>query len=112
MTRIQTACCCLAASAFVLAALVMVQASHFADNKAQAEMVVNKDTFTLMSAQFRTDSEIIYVLDSRNERLLAYLLDPNQRVIKLLPNGALPLPRAFEQYVRAGTGPSPQRRSR
>jgi len=102
MNRIQTACYCLIASAVVLGALVMVQGSKFVNNTAQAEMVVNKDFTTVLSAQFRTDSEIIYVLDSKQAVLQAYIMDNNRNQIERL--GAMDVAAMFERWAKRGGG--------
>ena len=74
----------LMASAFVLAALVIIQTSRVATiNEAHAaDMTVTKDFVTMLSTQATTDSDIVYLLDSRNERLAAYQVDPNNRIIR------------------------------
>jgi hypothetical protein len=101
MTRIQMACSCLLASAFVLGALVLVQGSRYVESQAHAAMVVNKDPLTLLSARATPDQEVVYVLDSKQERLLVYQVDPNRKTIELLPNGVLDMGKAFEAAAKA-----------
>lgn len=116
MNRVQMACYSLLASAFILAALVFVQASRLADNRAHAEMTITKGTVTMLSTQsWQADTELVYVLDSRSGVLMCYTLEPNRKIIELLPGGALHVPTAFDLMVAqqpAGQGPAPVRRSR
>ena len=93
MNRTQLGCYTLLASAFVLAAMILMQASRLIDDRAHAEMVVNKDSVTMITTQFQTDSEILYILDSRSGRLFAYMLDPNTQVIQ--PMSTMDLGREF-----------------
>jgi hypothetical protein len=103
MTRTRLACYGLLASAFILAALVLVQASRFLDTSARADQVVNKDSVTMITARsHNADSEILYVLEAENRMLMAYMLDPNREVLQLLSNGTLDVGRAFEQYLSGG----------
>lgn len=111
MTRIQVACCCLIASAFVLGGLVFVQVGErLPQNEAQAEMVVQKDHLTMLTTQFQGDSEMVYVLDGRQELLLAYILEPNRGDIELM--GRLNLARVFERESNGQEEPQRRRRSR
>ena len=79
MTRTELACYCLLASAFVLGAMLMFQVSRYVENTAHAEMVTTARSVSVLSTRADTDREMLYVLDSRNELLLGYLLDPNRR---------------------------------
>lgn len=98
MTRTQLACISLIASAFVLGALVLDRvADRLPQNQAQAEMVISKDNITKLTTQFEADSELVYVLDGRQELLLAYLVDPNRGILQLV--GRLNLARVFERQV-------------
>ncbi len=81
MTRTQTACYALIASAFVLAAMLAAAVSQRHDPAAHAEMVVNKNVFTILTAAgFQENEEFIYLLDNKNERLLCYIHDPRGRI--------------------------------
>lgn len=103
MTRTRLACYCLLASAFILAALVLVQASRYVDNTARADQVVTKDTVTMITASsHRADSEIIYVLESEQRMLMAYMLDPNREVLQLLKGGTMDVGRSFQRFMRGG----------
>jgi hypothetical protein len=86
MNRIQLACYALLASAFILGAMVIMKASVYVDNLAYGEMVVNRGTVTLLATALnnRNNEELLYVLDSRNERLMAYGLDPTRNRLELL----------------------------
>lgn len=109
MNRFQLACYTMVATAFILTALVLLQASRLIDNRAHAEMVVNKDAVTMITAQFQGDSEMLYILDSRTGRLFAYMLNPNTRVIE--PMAAMDISREFGAPGGA-RGTTPQRRDR
>ncbi len=100
MKRHELACYMLIASAIVTSALICARASSVIDSRAQAEMAVHKDVLTVISTKFRNDSEIVYVLDSKNERLLAYMYDPNQKFINLLPGGSMDVADAFQRTLR------------
>lgn len=93
MTRSQTAVYCLIASAIVLTALIFVQGSRLMNNEADAEMVVEKNAVSMLSTRSQADSEVLYVLESNQQVLMAYRHDPNRGEIPLL--GRLDLRRAF-----------------
>lgn len=103
MTRLQLACCGLIASAFVLGAMVLDKAAdRFPQNEAQAEMVTSKDHLSMLTTQYQADSELVYVLDGRQELLMAYLVDANRGNIELL--GRLNLARVFRRETDGGGG--------
>lgn len=102
MSRQQLATYCLTASALVIAGLICLRAWSFVDTSARAEMAVHKDVLTMISTKFRGDSEILYVLDSHSERLLAYMYNPARRSIDMLPGGSMELTREFARYVGGG----------
>ncbi len=112
MNRVQMACYCLLASAFILGALCLFQASQIADTRANAEMAVNKGFVTMLSTTYRTDAEIVYVLDSKSEMLAAYMLDPNKKVIELMPGGMVNVGRAFQMLGDNAAGGTGGRRGR
>lgn len=107
MTRTQMACYSLIASAFVLGALVLVQAGRHVETRAEAAMVINKDQLTLLSSKATTSSEVVYVLDSKQERLLVYALEPNRKQIELMPNGVLDLGKTFAEAAKAAPAKGP-----
>lgn len=81
MNRTQLACYSLIGSAFVLGAMLIAVASQRYEKTAQADMIVQQGVFTLLSATgVNANEEFIYMLDSRNERLLAYVQDPRGRI--------------------------------
>lgn len=104
MKRCELACYMLIASAIITTSLICVRASGMLDSRAQAEMAVHKDVLTVISTRFRNDTEIIYVLDSKSERLLAYLYDPNNKVIDLMPGGSMDVADAFNRTMRPAVG--------
>lgn len=109
MNRIQLAQYSLIASAFVIAALILFQASKHADNQAQAGMVVSGDVITMLTAAQDEDNDIIYTIDNRQQILTAHKLDTNRGgAIELI--GRLDLAGAFGSGAPAGG--TPTRRSR
>lgn len=110
MNRTQLATYTLMASAFVLAALVCVQASRHIENEAHAEMVINGNTITLLSTAVARDAEAIYVLDSGQSRLLVYAHDPNRKFIDLI--AAMDIGDMFERAQGGGGDDSNNRRRR
>lgn len=67
----------LTASAFVLSGLLLMAIflRGGLDAPAQGDLIVSKDTFTVMTARTRQDEEAIFVLDSLEEQLLIYGLE-------------------------------------
>ncbi len=84
MTRIQTACYCLIASAFVLTALLFVTALPRFENRAQAEMVIAQNDFTLMTARTRENEESLFVLENNSGLLLVYRIDLGRKRFNLV----------------------------
>jgi len=74
MNRIETACYGLIASAFVLAGLLIAQVSTM-PNTAQAEMVITRDNFTVLTAKTRDGEESLFLINNATNRLLIYTLD-------------------------------------
>lgn len=102
MTRIQMACYALIASAFVLAAALVVALDARFTAEARADQVIARENFTLMTANTRETEEALFVLDNANARLLIYRLDLARK--QLEPVGAFSLPDLFEQGEAGGTG--------
>lgn len=78
LTRMQLACVCLAASAFMLAALLLASlAGRFAPltADARASMVQTADDYVLLTAQTRNNEESLFVLDNRGRKLIVYRTD-------------------------------------
>jgi ABC-type oligopeptide transport system substrate-binding subunit len=71
MDRTKLACFSLLASAFVLAALLIVRLPGILP-KAQATMVDDQDRFAVMTVQTRNNQESLFVIDQVNEKLLVY----------------------------------------
>jgi len=80
MKRLTLATSFLIASAFVLGALLTVEIAQKMESPAHAEMVVNKDLYTVLTAPGIGGSDFLYMLDNKNERLLCYRSDPRGRV--------------------------------
>lgn len=94
MNRIQTACTCLIASAVALTGLLLIQLSNQVQpNTAEAEMVIARDNFTLMTANIRDNEEALFVLDNATGTLLVYRLDLGRR--QMVPADGLRLSDAF-----------------
>jgi len=83
------------ASAFVIAALVVLQAGNLPGNPAYADGVSNGPNYTLLtvdSARGGGDEgpdQVIVVIDNRNATLMAYLPDARTGNITLLDGGSL-----------------------
>ncbi|MDH3583335.1 MAG: hypothetical protein OER86_03890 [Phycisphaerae bacterium] len=103
MTRTELAGYGLMVSAFLITAILFVQAADYLENRAQAEMVVNKGLITMVSTRYTPDVEIIYVLDSRDEILMAYTFDRNKKAIILLQGGVMDIATEFERRTGSGT---------
>jgi hypothetical protein len=78
MNRIQTACFCLIASAFVLSAILIVRVDQqSASNAAHADMVIAQPQFTMMTAATRSNDdgdndESLFILENTRGILLVY----------------------------------------
>lgn len=75
-------------SAGVMAALVVVQGAGLLDRPAKAEMVTDKGGYVLMTTNGGS-TEIMLMIDERNETLLVYDVE-NQRRVILQDRQALP----------------------
>ncbi len=95
MDRLNTACYSLIASAFVLAGLLVATAIDRVTPAAQAGMVVNKETLTMLTAKTRPDEEAMFVLDGLNQVLLIYRLDVAKKQLEL--SAAAYLPDLFQE---------------
>lgn len=90
MNAIQTACCCLIASACVLAGLLVVQISERTEpNTAEAAQVIARENFTLLTAKTRDSEEALFVLDNSTGVLLVYALNVSGKQLEWV--GSLPL---------------------
>jgi hypothetical protein len=99
MTRIETACYGLIASAFLLAGLLIVQVSSM-PNTAEAGLVITRDDFTLLTARTRTNEESLFVIDNDTSRLLIYRLELARNRIVLA--GGADLREIFSRGASAG----------
>ena len=95
-TKIDTASAVLWMSAFLLAALVIIQAGRLPENRAYADMAVSDSGFTIVTApsgrgqEFDPD-EVLYVLDSHSESLLVYWVeDARTTGLQVVDGGFLP----------------------
>jgi len=94
-TNMRTSAAVLWSSAFVLAALVIVQAGRLPGNPAYAEMGVESGGYTLVTidagrGEDCDPEELLFVIDSRDEMLLVYEIeDARQRQVILRGGGSL-----------------------
>jgi len=83
------------AAAFIVAALILVQAGRLPGGAAHAEMNTSAGDYTLMTAKSGKGSDLdpddlLYVLDSRDQVLLVYELENAQnRRMFLIDGGSL-----------------------
>jgi len=80
------------ASAFVIAALIIMQAGRLSGNHANATMVADRGSYTLMTANSGTGGEsdpdeLLYVIDSREQILLIYEVEDSRKNQILLRDG-------------------------
>jgi hypothetical protein len=69
------------ASAFVIGALILVQAGRWAGNTARAEMVSQSGDYAMLTTDSGSD-ELLYVIDNRNEQMFVYRVE-NQNSVQL-----------------------------
>ncbi len=89
------------ASAFIIAALVIVQAGRMQPNAAHADMVNSRADYTLMTASSGRGGdadpvELLYVIDSRDSVLMVYDFEDIRRKEMILRYG-YPLDRLFAE---------------
>ena len=87
-----TAAAVLWASAFLLAALVIIQAGSLAGNPAYAEMGLSSAGYTLLTTDAgsggeTSPDELLYVIDSRDEVLLLYEIEDVRKGQIILRDG-------------------------
>jgi hypothetical protein len=75
MTRIQTACWALTASAVILSGLLVFAIGSRASNEAQAQLVTTRDNVTVMTADTREGEQALFILDHNLGALLVYRTD-------------------------------------
>lgn len=83
MNQTQLACYSLLASAFVLAALLLVRIEDRFAVPAHAGEVVSRDAFTLLTARTEQDEESLFIIDNTTQRMLIYRADVGRRRIEL-----------------------------
>ena len=94
-TRIDTSSTALWASAFVILALVILQAGRLPSQQAFADQGTSRGPYTIITASAGTGEdaapdELLYVLNSREEVLLVYEVeDARQQRITLRDGGSL-----------------------
>lgn len=106
MTRIETACFGLIASAFILAGILIVQISAM-PNTAEASLVITRDNFTLLTARTRNGEESLFVVNNNTSRMLIYTLDIARKRIVLSGGADL-----TEVFSRGSGDDDGERRSR
>ncbi len=82
MTRIETSCFALIASAFILAGLLIVQVGS-TPNTAEASMVITRENFTLLTARTRSNEESLFIINNNTSKLMIYTLDLARNRIEL-----------------------------
>ena len=95
MTRIQVACYSLLASAFILGGVLVSQVGDRAVPRAEAEMVIAQQQFTLMTGLTRNDEEALFVLDGRSQQLLVYRVKQRGGSWRMEPAGVMPMSQLF-----------------
>lgn len=94
------------ASAFVLAALTIIQIGRGVGREAIAGTVSTVGEVTGLTASASLDEDIFCVLDGRSESLLVYRVE-NQNRVELLQT--IRLPEAFAEARGGGGGARPRR---
>jgi hypothetical protein len=93
--NINTPAAVLWASAFIIAALIVIQAGRLPQNSAYAEMATGHGGFSLVTADAGRGGdvqpdELLYVIDSREQVLLVYEIeDARQGRVTLRDGGSL-----------------------
>lgn len=101
-TTLNPAAAALWASAFVIAALVIIQAGRLPGNPAHAHVTADRGSYTLMTASNgrgpeAAPDEVLYVIDSREQTLLVYDIEDTPRRQLVLRSGY----NLDEQFLRA-----------
>lgn len=86
MNRIQTACICLLASAFLLTGILVARLdSVTGQNAATADQVIAQpQSFSLMTARTRGEDESLFVLDSTSGKLVIYSPNVGQQRLEVV----------------------------
>lgn len=106
MNRIQTACFCLLASAFLLSGILVVRLDSVTQqNTASADQVIAQpQSFSLMTARTRGDDESLFVLDSTSGKLVIYQPNVGRQQLEVV--------RAFDLSELFGGGNNDRGRGR
>ena len=80
------------ASAFVIAALIILQAGRLPGNAAYGDMTSDRGAYSVMTADSgrggdEDPDEILYVIDSRDQVLLVYDIEDSRRAQIILRDG-------------------------
>ncbi|MBL4700414.1 MAG: hypothetical protein JKX85_04075 [Phycisphaeraceae bacterium] len=87
MNRTTQACYALLASAFVLAAILLIQLqSHDILSQAQASMVIHDTPVSAMTLKSRNGEEVLCILEDTSQRLLIYRTDLTRNQLRLVQN--------------------------
>ena len=84
MNSIQTACYGLMASAFFLVGVLLVQLQGRVTATAEADMVLARQNFTVMTTRTKNDEEALFVLNNTTNRLLIYTAQVGRRTLTLV----------------------------
>ena len=100
MTRYSLACCLFAGTAFLLAAMLIVNVSKSSNvpsfvDSAEAGLVATASDMIVLTAQTDSGVDSLFILDSQAEHLLIYKLD-NRRKLRLA-HGPLDIAKLFSQ---------------
>ncbi len=99
---VNAAAAALWASAFVIAAMIIVQAGRLPGNAAHAGMVADRGSYTLLTGSSgrgkdTNPNDVLYVIDSREQMLLVYEIEDPQKKQVVLREGY----RLDDQFMRA-----------
>jgi len=59
-------------AAIVLTGILLTHVADRGENTANAEMVIDKNTYTVLTAPYNASTEYLYLLDSQTGSLMAY----------------------------------------
>lgn len=91
-TNVNASTAALGASAFVIAAMIIVQLGRLPGNPTHANMVADRGSYTVLTADSGRGSdadphELVYVIDSREQALLVYEIEDARRGQMTLRDG-------------------------
>lgn len=104
MNRYQLICSVLVTTAVLMGGLIAADLAGVSfpfESEADAAVVLTKGGMTVLSTRVSNNEQFVYVLDNRNERLLAYRYDP-QRKIELY--GSIDVGEVIRQGIDAAAG--------